>query len=93
MKIKEIWIEDFNILKEFKITFNQQLNVIIGENGAGKSTLLEFIAKTFLDLYTHFVLNMGKKPAHDFKFRYDIEYETISYEIYITANKKNKRIL
>ncbi|NCO31970.1 AAA family ATPase [bacterium] len=90
MKIKELWIEKYKILEKFKITFDSQLTVMIGENGAGKSTIIEIIAKIFYDLYLHFVLGKGSKPEDDFKLRYDIEYEKVVYEVYITANKKTK---
>jgi len=90
MKIKELWIEDYKLLKDFSITFDEQLIVFIGQNGSGKSTLLEFIAKVFYDLYEHFVLGKGSKPKFDFKLRYEIEYSGNKYEIYITANKKTK---
>ncbi len=90
MKIIDLWIEDYNLLKDFKIELNEQLIVLIGQNGSGKSTLLEFIAKIFYDLYEHFVLNKGQKPQFDFKLRYLIEYSGNNYEVYITANKKTK---
>ena len=51
MKIIDLWIEDYNLLQDFKIELNEQLIVLIGQNGSGKSTLLEFIAKIFYDLY------------------------------------------
>ncbi|MCK4608425.1 MAG: AAA family ATPase [Gammaproteobacteria bacterium] len=50
MKIKELKISNIlsfkhydNIEKATKITFDKQLNILIGENGAGKSTALEVI--------------------------------------------------
>ncbi len=73
MKIKELWIEDYKLLKDFNITFDEQLIVLIGQNGSGKSTLLEFVANIFYDLYGHFVFGKGDKPPFDFKLRYEIE--------------------
>lgn len=90
MKIKELWIEDYKLLQDFKITFDEQLIVLIGQNGSGKSTLLEFVANIFYDLYEHFVVGKGSKPKIDFKLRYEIEYSGNIYEVYITANKKTK---
>lgn len=90
MKIKELWIENYKLLQDFSITFDEQLIVLIGQNGSGKSTLLEFIANRFYDLYEHFVLAKGSKPKYDFKLRYEIEYSGNKYEIYITSNKKTK---
>ena len=91
MKIKELYVEDYNILKDFSIDFDSQLTVMIGENGSGKSTIIEILAKIFYDLYSHFVLGKGTKPDVDFKIRYEIEYETIRYEVYIVSNKKTKK--
>ncbi|MFK5975109.1 MAG: AAA family ATPase [Sulfurovum sp.] len=90
MKIKELWIEDYKLLKDFNINLDEQLIVLIGQNGSGKSTLLEFVAKRFYDLYEHFVLTKGERPEFDFKLRYEIKYNKNRYEIYITANKKTK---
>lgn len=50
MKLRNIFIEDYKIFKDFKIDFdfnNNSLDIIIlaGINGSGKSTLLEFIYK------------------------------------------------
>lgn len=90
MKIKELWIEEYKILKEFKIAFDEQLTVLIGENGSGKSTVLEFLSNIFYGLYKHFVLNKGEKPEFDFKIRYSIEINDKDCEIYITSNKNAK---
>jgi len=90
MKIKELWIEDYKLLKDFNIVLDEQLIVMIGQNGSGKSTVLEFTAKIFYDLYEHFVLEKGSKPTHDFKLRYETSYMNSNYEVYITANKKTK---
>jgi predicted ATP-dependent endonuclease of OLD family len=90
MKIKELWIEDYKLLKDFNIVLDEQLIVMIGQNGSGKSTLLEFTAKIFYDLYEHFVLDEGSRPTHDFKLRFETNYMNSNYEVYITANKKTK---
>ena len=90
MKIKELYVDDYKILKDFRIDFDRQLTVLIGENGSGKSTIIEIVAKIFYDLYSHFVLDKGEKPNIDFKLRYEIECNHETYEIYIISNKKTK---
>lgn len=90
MKIKELYVEDYKILKDFRINFDSQLTVMIGENGSGKSTIIEIFAKIFYDLYSHFVLGKRSKPDVDFKIRYEIEYEAVKYDIFITSNKETK---
>ena len=47
MKIKSINIEQFGKLKNFKVNFNDGINIIYGKNEAGKSTMVQFI-KTML---------------------------------------------
>lgn len=90
MKIKELWIEEYKILRDFNIVFEEQLTVLIGENGSGKSTILEFLSNIFYELYKHFVLHKGEKPEFDFKIRYSIEVNDKEYEVYITSNKNTK---
>lgn len=43
MKIKSMYIKNIKALKDFKINFNNNINVVIGENGLGKTTILETI--------------------------------------------------
>jgi predicted ATPase len=43
MKVKSLYINKFKALKDFKIDFNDDINVLIGENGVGKTTILEII--------------------------------------------------
>lgn len=71
MRIKSLKVDDFFILKDFKIDFNNNLSVLIGENGSGKSTILELIADIFGHLHKFFVLN--DKTA-SFVENYEIVY-------------------
>ncbi|MDK2828120.1 MAG: putative ATP-dependent endonuclease of the family [Clostridium butyricum] len=43
MLIKRIIIKNYKCLYDFKIEFNEKLNIIVGNNEVGKSTLLEAI--------------------------------------------------
>lgn len=61
-KINSLFIDDFHILKDFKITFKDNLNLMIGENGSGKSTIIEAIALIFGHLYKYFVESDDKAP-------------------------------
>ena len=76
MRIKSLKVEDFFILKGFKIDFNNNLSVLIGENGSGKSTILELIADIFGHLHKYFVLGDNKAAFVD---NYEIVYE---YSLY-----------
>lgn len=90
MKIKELWIENYKLLQDFHIVFESQTTVIIGKNGSGKSTIIEIISQILLDLYSHFVLEKGKKPEVFFKLIYEINYESNKYEINISSEKGTK---
>lgn len=41
--IESLYIKGRRNLNDFKITFNQDLNIIVGPNGVGKSTLLDLL--------------------------------------------------
>ena len=43
MFIQRVVIENYRCLKKADVTFNPQMNVIVGKNECGKSTLLEAI--------------------------------------------------
>jgi len=42
--IEEIRIQNFKIFSSFKLSLNNDLNIVVGDNEAGKSTLLEAIS-------------------------------------------------
>lgn len=93
MRIKSLSVKDFFILKnDFKINFDNNISVIIGENGSGKSTLLELIADIFGHLHKYFILN--DKTA-DFVDGYCIVYEYIKageiYTIEIKSHYVNQK--
>jgi predicted ATP-dependent endonuclease of OLD family len=43
LKIESLYIKNIKALKDFNISFNNDVNVLIGENGLGKTTILETI--------------------------------------------------
>ncbi len=43
MVIKSIFVDNFKSLRNFNLSFNADLNIIVGNNEAGKSTILEAI--------------------------------------------------
>lgn len=40
MKIKEIKVENFRLLKEFRLELEDDLSLLIGKNNVGKTSLL-----------------------------------------------------
>lgn len=88
MKIRSLKVKDFFILKDFKIEFNDNLSVLIGENGSGKSTILELIADIFGHLHKFFIL--GDKTAgfvENYEIVYDYVKENQSYTIEIHSQQ------
>ena len=43
MRIEKVKIKNYKLFQDFTMTFNDDLNIIVGDNEAGKSTLLEAI--------------------------------------------------
>lgn len=74
MKINYLQINNWCILKDFKIHFDKKISVLIGENGSGKSSVLESIALIFGHLYKYFVEN---KLNDDFIEGYTLDYNII----------------
>ena len=55
-------VKDWYVLKEFKIDFEEGINVLIGENGSGKSSVIECLALIFGHLYKFFNEDDRKAP-------------------------------
>ncbi|MBP5684490.1 MAG: AAA family ATPase, partial [Bacilli bacterium] len=88
MRIKSLKVEDFFILKNFKIDFNNNFSVIIGENGSGKSTVLELIADIFGHLHKFFILNdKTAEFVENYEIVYDFEKDDESYTIEIHSRQ------
>lgn len=82
MRIKSLYIKDYNILQDFSINFTSNLSVLIGENGSGKSSVIECIAYIFGHLHKYFVL--GDKTA-EFIDGYKINYEINDFDVLIES--------
>ena len=82
MRIKSLYIKEYNILQGFSIDFTSNLSVLIGENGSGKSSVLECVAYIFGHLHKYFILD--DKTA-DFIDGYKIIYEINGYDIFIES--------
>lgn len=54
--IEKIYVENFKVFDKFEMSFNQDLNMIVGDNETGKSTLLEAISMALTgQLYGRYV--------------------------------------
>lgn len=80
MKINHLHIDDWYILKDFDISFDKDISVLIGENGSGKSSVIEAIMLIFGHLYKYYI--DGDKTASF------ISGYTINFDSYISSVKK-----
>lgn len=72
-KLDEIYIDNYRILKDFRIKFDKNISIIIGENGSGKSTLIEYISNVFARLFLSETKKDFQLPKYDlgiFEFKY-----------------------
>ncbi len=100
MKIKEIKINNYGILKNKKINFENKLNIIYGKNESGKSTLLNYIKNIFYGISKN---KNGKNiseyekylPWTEEEFSGKIKYELDNgenFEVFRDFKKKNPKI-
>lgn len=100
MKIKEIKINNYGILKNKKINFENKLNIIYGKNESGKSTLLNYIKNIFYGISKN---KNGKNiseyekylPWPEEEFSGKIKYELDNgenFEVFRDFKKKNPKI-
>jgi len=100
LKIKEIKINNYGILKNKKINFENKLNIIYGKNESGKSTLLNYIKNIFYGISKN---KNGKNiseyekylPWTEEEFSGKIKYELDNgenFEVFRDFKKKNPKI-
>lgn len=100
MKIKEIKINNYGILKNKEINFENKLNIIYGKNESGKSTLLNYIKNIFYGISKN---KNGRDiseyekyfPWNENEFSGKIKYELDNgetFEVFRDFKKKNPKI-
>jgi len=82
MKLKSLYIKDYNILQDFSIDFTSNLSVLIGENGSGKSSIIECLAYIFGHLHKYFVL---EDKTAEFINGYKISYSLNNLDVFIES--------
>ena len=60
-KLTSIYIKNFKLLKDFQISLNKNINIIIGENSSGKTSLLQAITFGLLEK-NHLIGESGSRP-------------------------------
>ncbi|MBR6178744.1 MAG: AAA family ATPase [Bacteroidales bacterium] len=85
-KVDELYINNFRIFNDFRIKFDSNVSIIIGENGSGKSTLIEFmsnaIARIFLTERSK-EINMPNYDLGGFELNYSFYNNTENNKITI----------
>ena len=100
MKIENIKVNSYGILKEKEINLKSNLNIIYGKNESGKSTLLSYIKNIFYGIsknkngkeisdYEKYKPWIGEEFSGKIKYRLD---NGMNYEIYRDFTKKNAKL-
>ncbi|MCI9087604.1 MAG: AAA family ATPase [Clostridia bacterium] len=100
MKIENIKINSYGILKEREINLEDNLNIIYGKNESGKSTLLNYMKNIFYGIsknkngkeisdYEKYKPWVGEEFSGKIKYRLD---NGMNYEIYRDFTKKNAKL-
>lgn len=89
MKIESIYINNFRLLKDFKLDLEEKLSLVLGKNNTGKTSML-----TCLDKFINSSNDKNKIKAQDFNLNYKKELEAlITSSAYINNEKDyNKKI-
>jgi len=72
MKIESIHINNFRLLKDFKLDLEEKLSLVLGKNNTGKTSML-----TCLDKFINSYNEKNKIKAQDFNLDYKKELETL----------------
>ena len=92
-KIKNIHFNNFRNFTNYKISFEQKLNILFGENGCGKTNILEGISLNSKGkgIRNSSISDLIKKKEHNFLIKNNLEIKNNSFDIEIfTQNKNNK---
>src|SRR5215216_4618758 len=71
----ELWIKDFAIIDELRVSFEPGLNVLTGETGAGKSIIIDALGAVLGERVGPDVVRTGSKAAR-IEATFDVTSET-----------------
>ena len=92
-KIKNIEFTNFRNFNNFKISFDDKLNILFGDNGCGKTNILEgisLIAKG-RGIRNSNIANLIKKGKDKFLIKNDLEINKNNFDIQIFTEIKNDK--
>ena len=89
-KIKNIHFNNFRNFTNYKISFEQKLNILFGENGCGKTNILEGISLNSKGkgIRNSSISDLIKKKEHNFLIKNNLEIKNNSFDIEIFTEKK-----
>ena len=87
--LDEIYINDYRILKDFRIKFDSNISIIIGENGSGKSTLIEYISNAFARMFLESMSKEINLPDYDLG-KFEFKYSFYNKEENLKVSVKNE---
>ena len=93
-KINYIELNNFRNFKNYKITFKNKVNILIGDNGAGKTNILEGISLMTKGrgIRNASINNLINKNEDNFLIKNNIEIKKNYYDIEIFSENKNDNL-
>ena len=93
MRINEIELKDFRNYRSIKVSFNESVNIFIGDNAQGKTNMLEGIyfnalSKSFKTNRDRDVIRFGEEFC---RIRTNVNYEDDDHNIEIVINREGKK--
>ena len=93
VKINNIEFKNFRNFSEYKISFENKVNILFGDNGCGKTNVLEgisLIAKG-RGIRNANINNLIKKKENKFLIKNNLEIKKNLYDIEISSDHKNDK--
>jgi len=92
-KIKNIEFSNFRNFNNFKISFDDKLNILFGDNGCGKTNILEGISliSKGRGIRNSSIDNLIKKGKDKFLIKNDLEIKKNNFDIQIFTESKNDK--
>ena len=93
-QIKSIEFKNFRNFENFKISFDNKINILFGKNGCGKTNILEgisLIAKG-KGIRNSNISNLIKKNADNFRIINNLDIKKNNYDIEVFTDKINDKL-
>ena len=93
-KIKNIHFNNFRNFTNYKLSFDEKLNIFFGKNGCGKTNILEGISLNSKGrgIRNSNISNLIKKKEKKFIIKNNLEIENNSFDIEIFSENKNDKL-